>query len=106
MSSRKFVRKSGFSLLELMAVVAILGVIAAIIVPRVSVSTDNAKTQVQSHQLGTLNSAVERYYIDNNAWPTALTDLVPTHVPDGIPTPPLGGTYTYNTTTNRAEHTP
>lgn len=99
-------KNSGFSLLELLAVVTILGIIAAIIVPRVTVSSDSAKDKVQSHQMATLNAAIERYYIDNNAWPSALSDLVTDYVPDGIPTPPTGGTYGLNTTTNRVTHTP
>ena len=99
-------KRNGFSLLELLAVVTILGIIAAIIVPRVTVSTDTANSNVRSHQLATLNAAIERFYIDNNAWPTALTDLVTSYVPDGIPTPPGGGTYGLNTTTNRATYTP
>jgi type II secretion system protein G len=99
-------RKKGFSLLELLAVVTILGIIAAIIVPRVTVSSDSAKDKVQAHQIATLNAAIERYYIDNNAWPSALADLVPDFVPDGIPTPPKGGAYSLNTTTNRVTYTP
>ncbi|MCG8450753.1 MAG: prepilin-type N-terminal cleavage/methylation domain-containing protein [Pirellulales bacterium] len=99
-------KKKGFSLLELLAVVTILGIIAAIIVPRVTVSSDSAKAKVQSHQIATLNAAIERYYIDNNSWPTALSDLVTNYVPDGIPTPPQGGSYGLNTTTNRVTYTP
>ena len=99
-------KKKGFSLLELLAVVTILGIIAAIIVPRVTVSSDNAKDKVQSHQIDTLNAAIEQYYIDNNGWPANLAALVANYVPDGIPTPPKGGAYSLNTTTNRVTYTP
>ena len=50
-------KRSGFSLMELLAVVTILGIIAAIIVPRVAVSSDTAKTKVNSHNKATINSA-------------------------------------------------
>lgn len=102
--SRSARRKTrGFSLLELLAVVTILGVIAAIILYRVIGVTDGAKEKVQLHQIAELNMAIEHYYMDNEAWPGTLNDLVPTYLPDGIPDPPTGGTYSINVATHRAE---
>ncbi len=96
MKTRRWNKKSGFSLLELLAVVTILGIIAAIIVPRVSVSTANANTQVRAHQIATLNAAMERYYVDTGAFPATLAEaaFVSGYVPEGVPTPAGGGTYT------------
>jgi general secretion pathway protein G len=98
-------RRRGFSLLELLAVVTILGVIAAIIVPRVTVSSATAKTKVRDHHKATINAAVERYYIDNNAWPSNdLSDIGANanYFPSGIPTNPVDGTtYSLNATTHR-----
>lgn len=90
-------KRNAFSLLELLAVVAILGIIAAIVVPRVTVSTAAAGTAVDAHTQGQINAAIERYYIDNsNTWPTALSDLVPNYFPDGVPTKSGGGAWTYD----------
>ncbi|HYO24319.1 MAG TPA: type II secretion system protein [Lacipirellulaceae bacterium] len=98
-------RKNGFSLLELLAVVTILGVIAAIIVPRVTVSSTTAKTKVRDHHKATINAAVERYYIDTNSWPANdLSDIGANvnYFPSGIPTNPVDGTaYSLNATTHR-----
>lgn len=95
----------GFSLLELLAVVTILGIIAAIIVPRVAVSSDTAKQRVRDHQKATINSAVERYYVETGGWPANdLSDIGADtdYFPDGIPTNPVtGGAYTLNATTHR-----
>ncbi|HMP06398.1 MAG TPA: prepilin-type N-terminal cleavage/methylation domain-containing protein [Lacipirellulaceae bacterium] len=97
--------KGGFSLLELLAVVTILGVIAAIIVPRVTVSSATAKEKVRDHHKATINAAVERYYIDSGAWPANdLSDIGANanYFPTGIPTNPVDGSaYTLNATTHR-----
>jgi len=103
--TRKSNKKSGFSLLELLAVVTILGIIAAIIVPRVTVSSDNAKQKVRDHHKATINAAVERYYVNTGGWPAAdLSDIGidVNYFPDGIPANPVDASaYTLNTTTNR-----
>ena len=97
--------RNAFSLLELLAVVTILGVIAAIIVPRVTLSSSSAKTKVRDHHKATINAAVEQYYVDNNAWPAAdLSDIAANlnYFPQGIPTNPVDGSaYTLNATTHR-----
>ena len=98
-------RRAGFSLLELLAVVTILGIIAAIIVPRVAVSSATAKTKVRDHHKSTINAAVEQYYVDTSTWPAAdLSDIGANanYFPQGIPTNPVdGSTYSLNATTHR-----
>lgn len=98
-------RLSGFSLLELLAVVTILGIIAAIIVPRVTVSSTTAKQKVRDHQKGTINAAVERYFVEVGTWPANdLSDIGAntTYFPDGLPTNPADGSaYSLNATTHR-----
>jgi len=105
MKNRKRNKKGGFSLLELLAVVTILGIIAAIIVPRVTVSSDNAKAKVRDHHKATINAAVERYYVNTGGWPANdLSDIEAdvNYFPDGIPTNPVdSSSYTLNATTHR-----
>jgi len=105
MSNRKRRKRFGFSLMELLAVVTILGIIAAIIVPRVTVSSDLAKQKVNAHNKATINAAVERYYIENSVWPADnLSDIGAdtNYFPDGIPVNPTDGSaYTLNSTTHR-----
>jgi type II secretory pathway pseudopilin PulG len=85
--------------------VTILGIIAAIIVPRVTVSSDTAKQKVNAHNKATINAAVERWYIEKGAWPADnLSDIGAdaNYFPDSIPTNPTNGAaYTLNATTHR-----
>jgi type II secretory pathway pseudopilin PulG len=91
--------------MELLAVVTILGIIAAIIVPRVTVSSDTAKQKVNAHNKGTINAAVERWYVEKGAWPANnLSDIGAdaNYFPEGIPTNPVNGSaYTLDGTTHR-----
>ena len=97
--------RTGFSLMELLAVVTILGIIAAIIVPRVTVSSDTAKAKVNTHNKATINAAVERWYIETGTWPANnLTNIGAdvNYFPDGLPKNPINNSsYTLNPTTHR-----
>lgn len=100
-------RRSGFSLLELLAVVTILGVIAAVVVPRISTSKASAQTAVSQQNIAEINSAVERWYFEKGAWPKAdLSDIGGdmNYFPSGIPTNPIDNSkYTLDTTSNRVK---
>jgi prepilin-type N-terminal cleavage/methylation domain-containing protein len=98
-------RRTGFSLLELLAVVTIVGIIAAIVVPRVSVATDTSKSTVDRHCRATINGAIERWFLEKGTWPAAdLSDIATdlNYFPSGLPVSPVdGSTYTMNTSSRR-----
>src|SRR3954467_9409320 len=86
--------RSAFSLMELLAVVVILGIIAALIVPRVTSGTDAAKDKTCEHNRAEINITVEQFYLHNSAWPASnLSDIGadPNYFPDGLPTCPVSG---------------
>ena len=93
----------GFSLLELMAVVIIIGVIASLVLSRVVNANNAAKESACQHNRVLINSAIERYSVINDVFPTTLNDLNTTdYFPQGFPACPVSGaTYSLNTTTNR-----
>ena len=102
-------KRKAFSLLELLAVVVILGIIATIVVPRVSTSASLAKKKVNAHNKATINAAVERFFIDNGSWPANdLSDMGVDYFPDGIPTSPYDGStqYTIDGTSHRVNNVP
>ncbi len=60
-------RRSGFTLVELLIVVVILGVLAAIAIPQFTSNTEDAKLAAVDTSLSELRNAVEMYYHQHNA---------------------------------------
>ncbi len=104
--SRK-TRRFGFSLLELLAVVTILGIIAVVVIPRITVSAGTAKANANSQNKSEINSAVERWYFEKGTWPANnLSDIGAdsNYFPQGIPANPVDGSaYQLNATTRRVQ---
>ena len=100
-------RPFGFSLLELLAVVTILGIIAVVVIPRITMSAGTAKTNANAQNLAEINSAVERWYFEKGTWPANdLSDISKdaNYFPDGVPKNPVSGAaYSLNATTKRAQ---
>ncbi|MCG5536231.1 type II secretion system major pseudopilin GspG [Ectothiorhodospira mobilis] len=78
----------GFTLIEVMVVVVILGILAAIVVPRVMDRPDDARITKARSDIRALESALNLYKLDNYNYPTTdqgLDALV--ERPDGRPEP-------------------
>jgi hypothetical protein len=71
----------------------------------VELFSDTAKAKVNAHSKATINSAVERWYVEKGTWPANnLSDIGAdlNYFPDGLPANPLDGSaYTLNATTHR-----
>jgi prepilin-type N-terminal cleavage/methylation domain-containing protein len=97
--------RSGFSLLELLAVITIIGFLASVIIPRVTLSSNTAKEKTSFHNRSQINLEVESYAFKNRALPTSISDIDTLDVfPGGIPRCPVSGApYTLNATTSRVQ---
>ena len=58
--------QAGFTLIEMLIVVIVLGILAMIIIPQITVSTEDAKLATLQTNLNTMRNAVELYYHQHN----------------------------------------
>lgn len=66
----------GFTLVELLVVLAILALLLTLAVPRYFTSIERAKDATLKHDLNSLREGIDKYYADNGQYPKTLEDLV------------------------------
>ncbi|VFT20315.1 general secretion pathway protein G [Pseudomonas aeruginosa] len=68
-------QQSGFTLIEIMVVVVILGILAALVVPQVMSRPDQAKVTVAKGDIKAIAAALDMYKLDNFAYPSTQQGL-------------------------------
>ena len=63
-------KQSGFTLIEIMVVVVIIGILASVVVPRIMDNPDKARVAKAKNDLRALESALDIYRLDNFVYPT------------------------------------
>jgi general secretion pathway protein G len=75
MKSLRHAAQRGFTLIELMVVLVIIGVLASLIVPSVLDRVDEAKVTAARTDVNSLMEALKRYRLDNQRYPTSEQGL-------------------------------
>ncbi|PLX98079.1 MAG: type II secretion system protein GspG [Desulfuromonas sp.] len=71
----KFQSEKGFTFIEIMVVVIILGVLAAIVLPKFTGRTQEARINAAESQVGVFATALDAYELDNGGYPTTEQGL-------------------------------
>jgi general secretion pathway protein G len=79
----------GFTLLELMIVMVVIGLLAAIAIPSYTNNIRNAREAVLKEDLHTMRSAIDAYTVDKQKAPQSLDDLVQAGYLKAMPVDPF-----------------
>lgn len=68
--------RKGFTLVEILIVMVIIGILLSIIIPNYSSSVKRAKEAVLKENLFIIRDAIDKFYLDKKKYPTSLEDLI------------------------------
>lgn len=81
--------RQGFTLIELMVVLAVLAILASITVPLYLDRVDDARETALRHNLVGLRQSIDQFYRDKGRYPSTLDELVQTRYVRSIPEDPI-----------------
>ncbi len=84
-------RRKGFTLIELMVVLAIVGLLSAIVAPRYFRSVDRAREASLRTSLNVMRDAIDKFAADKGRYPDSLDELAASRYIRDIPEDPITG---------------
>lgn len=82
-------RQRGFSLIELLVVLAVMGLLLGVAAPRYVEHVDRARESVLRRNLAGLRDAIDKFYADRERYPDALQELVQQRYLRAVPVDPM-----------------
>ena len=95
---RRRSKQGGFTLIEIMVVVVILGILAALVVPAIMERPDHARVVRAKQDVRTIVSALNMYRLDHFDYPSSLDELATgsNKYLERVPSDPWGRSYNYS----------
>lgn len=94
--------KKGYSLLEVIAVVAIVGVLLSMVLASYRTRVDKARLEESVNEMMSIAQASLDFYNSQGYWPMSPSDLSPTYMYEAVTSSPFGGKYQINGLNNMA----
>ncbi|ACT47988.1 type II secretion system protein [Methylotenera mobilis] len=79
----------GFTLIEVLVVLAIIATLLSLVTPRYFNSIDRSKEAILKHDLITMRDAIDKFYSDKNAYPETIEELVQYKYLRSVPEDPI-----------------
>ena len=106
-SNKHLIRNTeGFTLIELMVVMVIIALLAALVMPKFFGHVDKALQQDAQVQIEMLGQALDLYRLENHKYPTTEEGLeaIKNYLKKNVPKDPWGGEYVYSAPGNHGDY--